>query len=275
MIGRNSENIYGYSGKRSPSFNFVSGSINSAMKKNSTETKPKNVVLKEIPKENVMKSIIFCNGLSGKEDVQMCWSEGREAVHFGREYSEISNLFNKPLLVEWDGCVSTLILQPHEKGISVRTDNFGCGAEIEIKDNMQIITLKPLVQGLKVVETKIQFKNPAFPFYFVYENNEKYDGIFNDFVSSNLPEIRPPTMYTVPVKVTNSQISFRQFISYIKTKSFLNFKVNQSGWYFDSFGDDPEALEEEDLPSGVAIKLCPSWVYHPRGTRIEHWLQFQ
>lgn len=269
MMSKNNENIYGYTGKKTPNFNFVSQSLQSSIKKQTFDLKPKPVIIKnDKPTELLIKSLIFRHNLS---DNLVILNIENENLNFNQEIKNLNNLLHKKIVLELDEDIYDLYLLPHEKGISIKINTFDIYPHITVDGEKQTIEFtKNRDYNVKIFESKICFKNPEFPFHYIYEASDKYDGIFNDFIESNLPEIRPPTLYTVPSKHTKNEISFRQYISYIKTNTFINFKVDERGWVFDSFTNS-----YEELPNGVLLEPLPYWIYHPRCQRIEHFLQFQ
>jgi len=182
---------------------------------------------------------------------------------------------HSPIFLRIHDELITIQIINHEKGYSVKTEVFSFKINIQVKEDTETICFSKniLDPEIKVVESKISFENTEYPFHFHFETNMKCDGIFNDFVQTTLPEIRPPNLYTVPVKYTENLISFREYISYIKTRTFVHFKVNESGWYIESIEDN--LLESvDDFPNGVKIKSKCFWTYYPRGKRIEHNIVF-
>jgi hypothetical protein len=259
---KNTENIYGYTGKKKPNFNFVGGNIQGIYKKPEIKKNISQITLKDKPKELIIKSLILKNEI---EDMEC------EKFQFNKIYENPSDFLNQSFYLIYKEQNIEFVLLQHEKGISIKINNFDIFPKIDIDGEHQSITFKLQDHSLKIAESKFTFKNLNFPFHYIYEINQECDGIFNDFILSNLPEIRPPTNVTVPSKHTNNVISYRQYISYIKTNSFLNFKVNQSGWYVDNFSYEED---EKDLPNGVNIIPNFYWIYHPRCQRIEHLIQF-
>ena len=53
----------------------------------------------------------------------------------------------------------------------------------------------------------------------------------------------------------------------------MNFKVDVSGWYIDSFTEVDSDVDT--YPAGIIFRPLPYWTFHPGGQRIEHVLQFQ
>jgi len=173
-----------------------------------------------------------------------------------------------------------MMLIPHEKGFSVRVSSFDVLVRLDfVGDDEEVITMSPRGQiqdiTTRVMESKFSFANPDYPFRYVYEKNEEDDEIFHDFVSTHLSEIKAPTICSVPAKHTQKEISFRQWVAYIKTSTMLNFRVDASGWYVDGFSEAFDADEEEKFPMGMRVYPRSFWTYHPKGTRIEHLIQFQ
>jgi hypothetical protein len=230
--------------------------------------KSKPVILKnDKPKELLIKKLIFKNEIQYLEILI-----NETPIQFDTIINNVQDYIQKLIQIKINEDEFIITLLPHEKGISVKINTFKIQPNIEVDGETQIIILREKNETNKVMESKIGFKNPEFPFHYVFEPSDKYDGIFNDFVMSNLPEIRPPTLYTVPSKKTQSMISFRQHIKYIETNTFINFKVEEEGWVFDSF---TESEEETEKPNGVKYIPAAFWTYHPRCLRIEHLLQFQ
>ena len=261
---RNNENIYGYSGKKAPQHNFVSSN------RNSTEIKPKpQVILKPAAtKELLIKTLCFQSEIEDITSLEYRDADKIFKLELGDIQKTPQDLLNKDIQVS-PGLFAQL--SQHEKGVSVKINSFEIFPSIEINGDAQTITFTKQDNSLKVTESKIGFKNATFPLHYVFENSDQNDGIFNDFVQSNIPEIRPPTTLTVPSKRTQSVISFRQQIGYIKTRSFLNFTVGVQGWTVKNFADTED---EPNLPSGVNVLPVAYWTYHPRCTRIEHLLLF-
>jgi len=251
---KNIENIYGFTCKRKN--NFLNSSIQGAYKKQDTKIEQSNI------KEFVIKTLIFLNEIDNIQSVK----NGDETIGFGDVITDPNNYLNKELEF---GDGTQLVLLQHEKGISVRTNNYSIFPSIHVDGEKETITLRRQEGKLKIKETKISFRNIKFPFHYVYEPNPDYDGIFNDFVLHNLSEIKPPSILSIQVKNTPCIISYRQYVGYIKTRSFLNLKVDDQGWFVHTFSE-----AEEDLPSGVDVFPDSYWVYHPRCDRIEHYLQF-
>jgi hypothetical protein len=272
FLGKNNENIYGYTGKRSPSFNFASSSIQGSYKKPS-DMKVKAAPVKtdkEKAKELFIKKISFSQNLS-EQDLQIFCVDDTNMEEVIPLENETSEILNKKLQCKiGDDIVFEFVLSAHERGISIKMNSFLVHPLIQIQEDQQSFCFqKP--SDLKVFETKFGFKHSEFPFNYVYESNPKCDEIFNDFILANLAEIKPPSIVTVPAKHTQSEISYRQHISYIKTRTLMNFKVDASGWYLDSFSE----TEEQELPAGITIRPHPFWTFFPGGKRIEHLLQFQ
>lgn len=276
FLSRNSENIYGYTGKKTPNYNFVSASIQGTYKKTNTEIKPKPVILRnDKPKENPVKVLHFVNGLEEFCGLLYYKNNQEQEIPFQMDITGFLEWIHEPIFLRIQDELIEIMIINHEKGYSLRTDIFSLKINITVNEDKQTIEFSRTLndKNLRVVESKISFLNIEYPFYFLFEHNPKCDAIFNDFVQTTLPEIRPPNNYTVPVKCTNSLISFREYISYIKTRTFLHFKVDESGWYIDTI-EDCENESVDEFVSGVKIKTKSFWVYYPRGTRIEHSLQF-
>lgn len=252
---KNIENIYGFTCKRKN--NQFNASIQGAYKKNESkaEQQPKT-------KEFVIKTMKLSSDIENLK----YFKNGDEIIELNRMIDNPSHFFNKELILN-DGTI--FVLLQHEKGISVRMNNYSILPNIIVDGEKEMITFQPQNGKLAIKETKIIFKNMKFPFHYVYEPNKEYDSIFNDFVITNLPVIKPASVLSILVKKTPSIISYRQHASYIITRSFLNLKVNEQGWYVHNFSES-----DEDLPSGVDIFPESYWVYHPRCDRIEHYLQF-
>lgn len=266
MKSKNNENIYGYTGKKTPNFNFVSLSANNPIKKQ-IDLKPKPVVIKNDKSELFIKTLFLKTTI----DDPISFNFKGENLEFDKEIKNISDIILHDIKILINDEVFYFQLLPHEKGLSIKINTYNLIPIISIDGDKETITFSQEREDrtLKVYESKINFERTDFPFYYIYEVNDKYDGIFHDFIQSNLPEIRPPTQYTVPAKQTNNEISYRQYISYIKTNTILNFKVDQTGWFLDSFSQT-----DEDLPNGVEIMPKYFWIYHPRCQRIEHQIRF-
>lgn len=270
---KNNENIYGYTGKKSPQYNFVSASIQGTYKKtNEFKTKPQIVLKQDKTKDCPVKKLLFIN--ESDEDITLYYIIDKNVniipLDFETAWTDILNL---PIICKTstDDDDIHFILNTHEKGISVCINSFELHPEIIVDGELETIIFRKNELDIKVVESKIGFLNTNFPFHYLFEPNRSCDDIFNDFISSHLKEIKPPSTITVPSKQTKSEISFRQYIGYIKTRTFMNFKIDSSGWYIDNFSD----TDEVDLPSGVQILPLSFWTYYPRGSRIDHLLQFQ
>lgn len=275
FLGKNNENIYGYTGKRSPSFNFASSSIQGTYKKVNDNKQKQQVVIKtEKPKDLFIKTVLFSQSVNpGAEFILFSQEEAVNSISTN-ENVDTSLLINKTIHCKIGvDIVFEFVLLAHEKGISVKTNSFLVHPVLKIQEDSQLICFSSPDSKIKVVETKFSFKNPEFPFYYKYETNPKYDDIFNDFIESNLAEIKPPSNVTVVAKHTQSEISYRQYISYIKTRTLMNFKVDVSGWYIDSFTEVDSDVDA--CPAGIIFRPLPYWTFHPGGQRIEHLLQFQ
>jgi hypothetical protein len=194
-----------------------------------------------------------------------------------------TDIMHKTITCELIGRTDPLemMLIPHEKGFSVRVSSFDVSIRLDfLGDDEEVITMSPrditTNTASKVMESKFSFANPDYPFRYVYEQNEEDDEIFHDFVSSHLSEIKAPTICSVPAKHTQKEISFRQWVAYIKTSTMLNFRVDASGWYVDTFSEaEEDASNQEKCPMGMRVYPRSFWTYHPKGTRIEHLIQFQ
>lgn len=282
LKGRQSENIYGYTGKKSSSYNFVSSSINTSYKK-ATDLKPRPVTLKTDKKETTscIKKVRFVCAFDSNDNDEkenILWLENGVVLDVLSDHVP-SNLMHKVIFCKLkDGAEPVeIMLLPHEKGLSVRVSSFDVLIRLDfIGDDEEIITLSSrsenCTEGSRVMESKFSFANIEYPFRYVYEKNEQDDEIFHDFVSTHLSEIKAPMIYSVPAKHTQKEISFRQWVNYIKTTTFINFRVNVSGWYVDGFTDGPA---ENNVPVGMRMYPRAFWTYHPKGTRIEHLIQFQ
>lgn len=273
FLGKNNENIYGYTGKRTPSYNFASSSLQSSYKKTMDVKKP--VVTKdEKQKELLVKSIVFSQTYEPNSELVLFYEKDSDIINISTtEPVDVLTLIHQNIHCKiGENVMFEFSLLPHEKGVSIKSNSFLVHPVSKIQDETLSLCFSVSNGKIKVVETKFSFKNPEFPFYYKYEKNPNYDDIFNDFIESNLPQIKPPSNITVPSKHTQSNISYRQFISYIKTSSLMNFKVDSSGWYIDSF---TEAEDKNECPSGIIFRPLPSWTWHPGGQRIEHTLQFQ
>jgi len=301
LSGRQSENIYGYTGKKSSSYNFVSSSSIHGSYKKSTDLKPKPVTLKTEKKETTssIKKIRFVCAFvsdessnsddsrknSDKEPYEenKLWLENGEkgpaVIDVLKEHVP-ADIMHKVIYCELVGRTEPLemMLIPHERGLSVRVSSFDVMIRLDfIGDDEEVITLSHREEkdatGSRVMESKFSFANPEYPFRYVYEKNELDDEIFHDFVSTHLSEIKAPIICSVPAKHTQKEISFRQWVGYIKTSTMMNFRVDIWGWYVVGFSEALE--EEEDVPQGMKVFPRSFWTYHPKGTRIEHLIQFQ
>jgi hypothetical protein len=254
---KNTENIYGYTGKKSSNFVLNRNQVNKEI------PKIKNIIIKneEIINENIIKK--FCI----KTDIENLEIEG---IDIDIIYNNINEFLNKSFYIKDEDLLIEFILLNHEKGISVKCNHFDYKFNLQLDGEYEeIIITKNLNQN--VCNSKISFINPNFPFHYIYEDNPLCDAIFNDYIKTLLPEIKSPNNYLLPVKITNNLISFRQYIGYIKTFGFLNFKINEKGWYLYSFTNDNDDLNV----NGVDVKYKNFWIYHPRCSRIEHQFIFQ
>lgn len=259
---KQNENIYGYTGKKN--YKFFSSSSSSIKKSidlkdyNKNTNKPIEVQLKP---QNIIKNIKFhCIN-----DYILCDCE-ENIIDLDKWYKNDS--FNTLIILNRDGYkIATMDLLTHEKGYSVRLDTFDIYISIEMDGENETISISNDLGDLSVYETKFSFDKLNYPFHYKYEINKDCDGIFNDFILEHLSELNPPNQYTVPVKKTNNNISFRQYISYMKTTGFLKFIIDESGWNLQSF----ENVEENNnCVNGVCIPFKNYWTYFPRGKRIEH-----
>jgi hypothetical protein len=182
----------------------------------------------------------------------------------------IGEYLERPLVLRTTEGDSACTLLPHDKGVSVRLETFGVQAVIRVDGDVQTIRLVARNDDVAVAESRIAFSNQQFPFFYVYEAGGDDDGIFRDFISTNLPEIRPPGTTIVPALRTKRLVPYRQHIGYLRTSLLMNLRVDEKGWSFDSFTEE----SGETAVNGVRILPKPVWIYHPRGTRIEHHLYF-
>lgn len=257
MHSKNTENIYGYTGKKSPNFNFVG---NQSLRKDNKNVK--NIVIKknEDMNENIIKKICL------KSNIDNLKIQG---IDLNKEIINITDYLNQPFKVIDDTIEFEIILLNHEKGYSIKCNHYDYKFNIILDREYEEIVMNKETE-LNVFTTKITFKNVLFPFTYQFEDNPLCDAIFNDYIKSQLSEIKSGNVYILPVKMTNNQITYRQYISYMKTNSFLNFKINEKGWYVDSFVND----NDKTLVNGVDVKYTNYWIYHPRCTRIEHNFMF-
>jgi hypothetical protein len=213
------------------------------------------------------------NKLDESECVITFQDKELRVIPFNTIFDNIPLLLDKTLSLNVGDEVIQFWIYSHERGYSVKTPFYGCKINISFEGDTQFIEFNKVLEdpNIRVMETKIVFENKDYPFHFKFENNESCDGIFNDFIQEVLPEIKPPKSFVVPVKYTNNIIPFRQYISYIKTRTFLQFKVDKSGWFIDSI-EEAENESIDEFPNGVKIKYESFWTYFPRGTRIEHVL---
>jgi len=263
LHSKNTENIYGYTGKKSPSFNFVISQHNQIKK----DGKIKQVVLK---KEEIQENLI--KKVSIKTELEHLSLQAN--FDFNQELINLNDYINHSFWIKDESTADSpiiveCILLQHDKGYSIKCDNFDYKFKIVSDGEYQEIWIQKEIE-VNVCTTKIQFLNPQFPFHYVYEDNPLCDAIFNDYIKSQLSEIKPPNIYILPVKNTNNQISYRQYIGYMKTYSFINFKINDRGWYIESFINE----NDNQLVNGVDVKYKNYWIYHPRCSRIEHLFVF-
>jgi len=288
LHSKNSENIYGYTGKKlnfmipslqtSSSSNKNALASSSAFKVKSSTTKettmPDNTSSSSLS-ENVIKTISFSTDIEGLELDGISWNEPFSASEYAHQrFTVVSSVSKENETMDLSSgkhtiAVMEMVLVPHEKGYSVRSNGFDYQIELQIDGEKETIHLTKKVEAT-VCTTKMMFQNHQFPFYYRYEDNPLCDAIFNDYIKTQLMEIKPPNIYMLPVKITNQLIMFRQYIGYMKTKSFLSFKIGESGWYVDHFSDESGT----DLVNGVNVKYQNYWYYHPRGSRIEHHFIF-
>lgn len=175
-----------------------------------------------------------------------------------------------------DRRIAQFSLVHHEKGWSVKMNDYGIFAVIQTNGVNQVIeltTVKP--SSMSLPNTKIRFLKKDYPFSFQYEKNPQCDEIFHDFVGTHLPSIQPSEgTYTVPVKCTSQLISYRQYIGYMKTSTLFQFVIEERGWTLKERAEDHHAISSSSLIQGVDIRIRHEWIFHPWGSRIEHQLIF-
>ncbi|NDE17554.1 hypothetical protein EBZ80_21775 [bacterium] len=262
FLGKNNENIYGYTGKKTPTYNFAPS------RKAQVDLKPKPVVLRsgggtEKKRELLVNRLVWETDL----DLSVRLSEAEELPR--DIMGGLAGYLERPLILRTAGGDSACTLLPHEKGVSVRLETFDVQAVIRVDGDHETIRFVPRNDDVAVAESRIAFSNPQFPFFYIYEADGDDDGIFRDFITTNLPEIRPPAPVVVPALQTKKLVRYRQHIGYLRTSLLMNLRVDEQGWSLDSFTESGETLV-----NGVRIEPKPVWIYHPRGTRIEHHLYF-
>jgi len=275
---KDAQNIYGYTGKRKESFNFFrvrgkSGSGHFPMEK----TKPSG------SSEVQLKS----KWINPIRSIRFLWTEDDWVLNYrSKEESYVTSLVSGELLSHdsleslifqlWkhDHSMVSFQLKSHEKGYCIKMDQYGIFASIRTDGDQQTIELSTLQpKNVRVHESKLFFEQKEYPFSFQFEENRECDAIFNDFISTHLPQLRSPESYVVPVKQTTHRISYRQYIGgYMKTKTLFQFTIRDSGWCFENRIEDPQSPSE--MVQGVDIHVRNEWTFFPWGSRIEHSLSF-
>jgi len=275
---KDAQNIYGYTGKRKESYNFFrirspNGKVCSLPEKPNTQSSSE-VQLKS-KWINPIRSIRFLWTdenwiLNYVSNEQPCLSSLVSGEWF------MTDAFDTLTFTFWsqENPIVSFQMKSHEKGYCLKMDQYGIFASIRTDGDQQTVefsTVRP--KNLKVHESKLFFEQKEYPFSFQFEENPECDAIFNDFISTHLPQLRSPDSYVVPVKQTTHRISYRQYIGgYMKTKTLFQFIIKESGWCFEDRIEDPEAPPE--MVRGVDIHLRNEWTYFPWGSRIEHCLYF-
>lgn len=278
---KDAQNIYGYTGKRSENYNFLTIRRSHCSVSSSPKPCGDSHVASSSKQDVVLKSkwtnpIQFVSFSFPEEEWEFYVQEKEDSNKKSLENEEWFCHVSLPSLTFSLGnkeiTIATFRLESHEKGYSVKMDVYGLFATIQTDGDRQTICFsrtKP--PKMTLTNSKISFLQREYPFSFQFEENKECDGIFNDFISSHLPKINPPESYVVPVKQTPHRISYRQYIGgYMKTKTLFQFTIRESGWTFENRVDE----ESTSLVKGVDIQLKHEWTYFPWGSRIEHSLYF-